>query len=276
MEAFYKHDFSQVRIHADSRAGDSARAVSARAYTVGQNIVFGSGEYAPETSEGRKLLVHELAHTIQQTDKPTHGLGTLRVGDHDGASEHEAEAAVNSFAQQPSFSLKARANIHLARVPAAAGQKTRESYWHWVRSDLRDTLTARGITGSEDFFSDSGKTLKFISLIVRLDDFGIWPFIAAVTNTWFGISVFGLGFTPTNGVQLLAHLKATGDLLTDIFPNWLHAGATWSFRDKAAANSLHITGNSHYQAHMDTFNPMLLPIGTIGHFFADVIPSLMP
>ncbi len=61
-------DFSRVRVHADAKAAESAQAVNARAYTVGENIVFGQNEYAPETQEGRHLLAHELAHTVQQRD----------------------------------------------------------------------------------------------------------------------------------------------------------------------------------------------------------------
>jgi peptidoglycan hydrolase-like protein with peptidoglycan-binding domain len=60
-------DFSHVRLHADARAAESAREVNAKAYTVGHDIVFGEGHYRPETSDGRKLLAHELAHTIQQS-----------------------------------------------------------------------------------------------------------------------------------------------------------------------------------------------------------------
>jgi len=59
------YDFSRVRIHADSRAADSARSVGALAYTVGNDIVFSKGQYAPATTEGRRLLAHELAHVAQ-------------------------------------------------------------------------------------------------------------------------------------------------------------------------------------------------------------------
>jgi len=65
-EPRFGHDFSGVRVHADADAADRARDVHARAYTIGKDIVFGSGEYAPSTSEGRRLLAHELAHTLQQ------------------------------------------------------------------------------------------------------------------------------------------------------------------------------------------------------------------
>src|SRR6266850_5158893 len=66
MESRFGHDFGQVRIHNDEQAARSARLVDARAYTVGRNVVVGAGEYAPGTSEGNRLLAHELAHVVQQ------------------------------------------------------------------------------------------------------------------------------------------------------------------------------------------------------------------
>ncbi len=60
------HNFSQVRIHTDGQAAESARVVNALAYTVGRDIVFGAGQYTPHTDAGRQLLAHELVHTIQQ------------------------------------------------------------------------------------------------------------------------------------------------------------------------------------------------------------------
>jgi hypothetical protein len=59
----FGHDFGRVRIHTDAQA---ARAVHARAFTVGQDVVFGAGQYAPETASGRHLLAHELTHVVQQ------------------------------------------------------------------------------------------------------------------------------------------------------------------------------------------------------------------
>ncbi len=61
-------DFSPVRVHTGARAAESARAVGALAYTVGRDIVFGDGAYAPHTTDGRRLLAHELAHVLQQRD----------------------------------------------------------------------------------------------------------------------------------------------------------------------------------------------------------------
>jgi len=60
-------DFSSVRLHTNSQAAESARAVNALAYTVGAHVVFNSGQYAPHRDTGRRLLAHELTHVIQQT-----------------------------------------------------------------------------------------------------------------------------------------------------------------------------------------------------------------
>src|SRR5260221_11630859 len=67
MEAHLGHDFSQVKIHTDTHAAETAHALHARAYTIDQDIIFGSGQFAPETYEGKKLLAHELTHVVQQS-----------------------------------------------------------------------------------------------------------------------------------------------------------------------------------------------------------------
>lgn len=66
MEPRFGHDFSNVRVHTDARAEESARAVNALAYTVGRDMVFGTGRYAPGTHDGKRLLAHELTHVVQQ------------------------------------------------------------------------------------------------------------------------------------------------------------------------------------------------------------------
>ena len=66
MELRFGHDFGQVRVHSDAGASQSADAVNARAYSVGDDLVFGRGEYAPGTAQGRSLIAHELAHVVQQ------------------------------------------------------------------------------------------------------------------------------------------------------------------------------------------------------------------
>jgi outer membrane protein OmpA-like peptidoglycan-associated protein len=70
MEPRFGYDFSHVRVHDDSSSATSAAAVNANAYTIGPHIVFGTGRYQPRSNDGRRLLAHELAHTVQQASSP--------------------------------------------------------------------------------------------------------------------------------------------------------------------------------------------------------------
>lgn len=69
-EPLFGYDFSGVRVHTDGKAAQSARALNAMAFTAGREIVFGAGGYVPDTTEGKRLLAHELAHVVQQTRVP--------------------------------------------------------------------------------------------------------------------------------------------------------------------------------------------------------------
>ena len=69
MEQRFGSDFSQVRVYTDSTAEQSVRDVSAHAYTVGNNVVFGAGQFSPETNQGSRLLAHELTHVVQQSNR---------------------------------------------------------------------------------------------------------------------------------------------------------------------------------------------------------------
>jgi hypothetical protein len=91
MEPRFGFDFSRVRVHTDARAAGSAQAVNALAYTVGHNVVFGTGQYAPGTNEGRRLLAHELTHVVQQQNISTSLQTQLRVGPAQDAAEVEAD-----------------------------------------------------------------------------------------------------------------------------------------------------------------------------------------
>jgi hypothetical protein len=65
-EPRFGHDFSQVRVHTDVPAAEAARAVHARAYTLGTHIAFAAGQFAPRAPDGLRLLAHELTHVVQQ------------------------------------------------------------------------------------------------------------------------------------------------------------------------------------------------------------------
>lgn len=89
MEPRFAEDLSDVKIHADARAAQSARDVNAAAYTVGRDVIFGDGRYEPQTTTGRELLAHELTHVVQQREHSTPS-GSLEIG-RDAGSEHEAD-----------------------------------------------------------------------------------------------------------------------------------------------------------------------------------------
>jgi hypothetical protein len=158
MEGRFGRSFRDVRIHTDSLAAQSAREVYAHAYTVGQHIVFDSGQYRPETPEGRQLLAHELAHTVQQ-----HGL--QRFSDDllasDGSSEYqhlerEAESvsrAVMRSAEPRSLLSPTRASQPLISrakndSPTATGQDLSpgpKDDTDWVDVDASSELAAKGV-----------------------------------------------------------------------------------------------------------------------------------
>ena len=81
MESRMGHDFSHVQVHTDGKAAESATAVNALAYTSGNHIVFNSGQYAPDTEGGKRLLAHELVHVGQQGKSSNQINRTLSVLD---------------------------------------------------------------------------------------------------------------------------------------------------------------------------------------------------
>jgi len=101
MQTRFGHDFSNVKVHSDAHAADSAEAVNALAYTVGHDVVFGAGQYRPGTVPGDRLLAHELTHVLQQQGSVQSG--AIRLMD---SASHEAEAdrigtAVNAWVPSP-------------------------------------------------------------------------------------------------------------------------------------------------------------------------------
>ncbi len=79
MSTRFNFDFNGVRVHDDARAAGSALSVSASAYTVGNHVVFGNGQYSPSTAAGQRLLAHELTHVVQQSDASVARLARKRL-----------------------------------------------------------------------------------------------------------------------------------------------------------------------------------------------------
>jgi hypothetical protein len=99
MEASFGQDFSQVRIHTGEKAAESAQSVQAQAYTVGNDIVFGSGSPALASDDGEHSLAHELAHVVQQRSGPVDGTpapGGIQVSDPSDRFETQADRVADS------------------------------------------------------------------------------------------------------------------------------------------------------------------------------------
>jgi hypothetical protein len=101
MESRFGQDFSQVRLHTDEKAAESAHVVGALAYTVGRDIAFATGQYAPETRSGQRLLAHELTHVVQQRGHRGILQAYSIAGAADDIHEREAEQRADDVAGGP-------------------------------------------------------------------------------------------------------------------------------------------------------------------------------
>lgn len=111
MESRFRHDFSDVRIHSDATAAESAESVSATAYTVGRHIVFGHGQPSLASVAGPPLLAHELAHVVQQS----RGGPALQL-DAFAPHERDAQSAAHAVATGvPLVNVACHTGVGLAR-----------------------------------------------------------------------------------------------------------------------------------------------------------------
>lgn len=108
MESNFGQDFSDVRIHTDSRASASAESVGANAYTVGNDMVFRSGHFDSSSPSGQRTIAHELTHVVQQRSGPVDGTeaaGGIRLSDPDDsferAADHTADQVINGSSSAP-------------------------------------------------------------------------------------------------------------------------------------------------------------------------------
>jgi hypothetical protein len=120
MEPRFGHDFSRVRVHTDSKAAESARAVNALAYTVGRDVVFGAGQHVPGTSAGQRLLAHELAHVVQQKGVSASLLSPMKSGSEHGL-EKEAETVSTAIGQEQVSVLHQTQTLAIQRQGGGTG-----------------------------------------------------------------------------------------------------------------------------------------------------------
>src|SRR5262245_18811931 len=120
-EPRFGHSFADVRIHTGSGPAAAAGAIGAAAYTVGSDIVFGAGRYAPRTAEGRRLLAHELAHTIQPGSDPSHAPAAPWVTTAADPMEKEASAVAEAVLAGRPADLRSPATAPVRRSPDEPG-----------------------------------------------------------------------------------------------------------------------------------------------------------
>jgi outer membrane protein OmpA-like peptidoglycan-associated protein len=187
METRFGRDFSSVRIHDDSIAAASARAVHARAYTVGQDVVFGAGEYSPQSESGRRLMAHELAHTVQQSGAAapsTPGFlaegkgGQSLLGTGAEASEVEADRAAEAVIHNQAVRLQARtggASIQRQALPGSTqlpdSDRLIENASPFIAAAIGSTTLDGFVTGSaaltQAHQKELAKTAHNITVLLR-------------------------------------------------------------------------------------------------------------
>ncbi len=132
MESRFGHDFGDVRVHDGATADRAARAADARAFTLGQSIYFAAGQYAPDAIAGRRLLAHELVHTVQQRDAAPRASSTRTVSRPGDPLEIEAERVAAQTAPGP---ISRAATRHIARQPRSAPDAAPDTPTSTARDD---------------------------------------------------------------------------------------------------------------------------------------------
>jgi hypothetical protein len=158
MEPRFGQDFRRVRVHSDSKAAESARAVNAMAYTVGNDIAFGPGQYALGTDSGLRILAHELTHVVQQSDAdllqrlagpcediPAPHVLLMRGSVHPAV--REAQRKLNLFATTEKTKEKASVRGAPLKEDCIFGPKTFEAVLDFQRQKFADPKEHDGKVG---------------------------------------------------------------------------------------------------------------------------------
>jgi hypothetical protein len=178
MEPRFGHDFSKVRVHTDSKAAESAAAVNALAYTVGRDMVFATGQYAPASIAGKKVVAHELTHVVQQRKAgaaPFHPASATIITD----PAYEREADIQSrLVGRGKAGHRGLDQSAPGTVPAQAIQL--------LENPTTTSPQARGANVGQQAQgnSDSAATDDEGKLCIRL----YLPYISGGQVTWEGIS----------------------------------------------------------------------------------------
>jgi hypothetical protein len=198
-EPRFGHDLSGIRIHDDSAAAESAGSVDALAYTVGNHIAFARGQYNPASSTGRRLIAHELAHTVQQ------GSATAQRMLQRTPAKPDPRKFVTESVVEPRHIRKSE---YLAGQDAHGTPTLTEEYWVDFEVDAKGTMTASVRTVSPDrafrsanlkFSDEFGRALEhFDQTGVQVNSFeGDWSYMTK-DEISDNLKAFSEGIGPTD------------------------------------------------------------------------------
>jgi hypothetical protein len=141
MENALGYDFSRVRVHRDSEAGDMSRRINALAFTHGRDVYFGSGMYNPDGAVGRRLLAHELTHVVQQgqAERPgTAGPAAPPIAEHPRPASEIQRLA--DFVSSPAHEVNNLASAVVNGTAAGVTWPTLNGTTFWSRAAVRPLL----------------------------------------------------------------------------------------------------------------------------------------
>ena len=144
MSSAFAYDFSGVRVHTDAKAASLSTDLSARAFTIGKDVAFGSGEYKPGTPVGDALIAHELAHVVQQNSGHTSGLMAKGSSQYNQLEEDADISAVGAMT-----SIWARGSANYGNLSANAVPRLRSGL-SLQRCNKDHDFDVRGISDEAD------------------------------------------------------------------------------------------------------------------------------
>jgi pyrrolidone-carboxylate peptidase len=238
MEGSFGHDFSGVRVHTDIGAAESARAVHARAYSVGSHMVFAAGRYQPATPQGRLLLAHELAH-VARSGPMSRGARSLRISSPSDSSERDADRAAENAVSGSAVHTAAKETdpvLHRTWDPPAAGdcpardpaslekvvvdqEKSQSVTLHWSDGTVSASICSTGkghccvtdatLDGTAGSVSESRRNGSNLTPITA----GAGYTITDRYQSYNGWRFWNM-FDPTRGIGLHQHHTVTGTPLS--------------------------------------------------------------
>jgi hypothetical protein len=209
MEPRFGHDFSRVRVHSDAVSARSAKDIGAEAYTVGRDIVFGLGRFKPETHEGKRLLAHELTHTLEQGESPV-------------AVQRKPEEGGQPKRELPSW-VMATPKDALPGVPVPGYEVEREKYTWEDHARMLKALTERVLQNGDvlaDFYDNLRKAWVDLVIDLGVQDAGlsfaaetVFTILTSLATAWLPAAwSLTVGVVSGTAVNVLGNAAAEKEL----------------------------------------------------------------